>query len=32
MARAAADQGHRFGGAWTEVKLDAVNYYLKFYT
>jgi three-Cys-motif partner protein len=29
---AAADQGHRFGGAWTEVKLDAVNYYLEFYT
>ena len=25
-------QGHRFGGAWTEVKLDAVRYYLEFYT
>jgi three-Cys-motif partner protein len=23
---------HRFGGPWTEVKLDAVEYYLKFYT
>jgi three-Cys-motif partner protein len=33
MARAAvADQGHRFGGAWTEVKLDAVHYYLEFFT
>jgi three-Cys-motif partner protein len=33
MARSAAvDQGHRFGGAWTEVKLDAVNCYLEFYT
>ena len=33
MARAAAaDQGHRFGGAWTEVKLDAIHYYLEFYT
>jgi len=29
---AAADQGHRFGGAWTEVKLDAIHYYLEFYT
>jgi len=26
------DRGHRFGGAWTELKLDAVHYYLKFYT
>lgn len=25
-------QGHRFGGAWTEVKLDAVNNYFKFFT
>lgn len=34
MARAVArlDQGHRFGGAWTELKLEAVNYYLKFFT
>ena len=33
MARSAdSDQGHRFGGAWTEVKLDAVHDYLKFYT
>jgi three-Cys-motif partner protein len=34
VAKAAtvADQGHRFGGAWTEVKLDAVHDYLKFYT
>jgi three-Cys-motif partner protein len=33
MAKATtADQGHRFGGAWTEVKLDAVHYYLQFYT
>ena len=23
---------HRFGGAWTELKLDAVQYYLNFYT
>lgn len=22
---------HRFGGAWTELKLDAVRYYLEFY-
>ena len=29
---AAIDDGQRFGGAWTEVKLDAVNYYLNFYT
>jgi hypothetical protein len=27
-----ADQGHRFGGAWTELKLDAVHYYLGFFT
>jgi three-Cys-motif partner protein len=33
MAKVAAeDPGHRFGGAWTEIKLDAVNYYLQFYT
>ena len=34
MARpaAAGGQGQRFGGAWTEVKLDAVHYYLEFYT
>lgn len=32
MTRAAADRGHRFGGAWTEVKLDAVHYYLRFFT
>jgi three-Cys-motif partner protein len=25
-------RGHRFGGAWTELKLDAVEYYLRFYT
>lgn len=24
--------GHRFGGPWTEIKLDAVEYYLRFYT
>lgn len=29
---ASIDEGQRFGGAWTEVKLDAVNYYLNFYT
>lgn len=23
---------HEFGGAWTELKLDAVEYYLRFYT
>ena len=28
----AKDSGHRFGGAWTEIKLDAVGYYLGFYT
>ncbi len=28
----ARPRGHRFGGAWTELKLDAVNYYLDFYT
>lgn len=27
-----AEQGHAFGGAWTELKLEAVHYYLKFYT
>jgi three-Cys-motif partner protein len=32
MAKEMADQGLRFGGAWTEVKLDAVHYYLQFYT
>jgi three-Cys-motif partner protein len=34
MARPAeaGDQGNRFGGAWTEVKLDAVHYYLEFFT
>lgn len=25
------DQGHRFGGAWTEVKLDAVSDYCEFF-
>lgn len=29
---ASIDEGQRHGGAWTEVKLDAVNYYLNFYT
>ena len=24
--------GHRFGGPWTEIKLDAVQYYLQCYT
>lgn len=24
--------GHRFGGTWTELKLDAVEYYMKCYT
>jgi three-Cys-motif partner protein len=32
MAKTATHQGHRFGGAWTEVKLDAVKYYLGFFT
>lgn len=26
------EKNHKFGGAWTEIKLDAVNYYLDFYT
>ena len=26
------EQGHRFGGVWTELKLDAVHYYLGFFT
>lgn len=26
------DVEHRFGGRWTELKLDAVEYYLRFYT
>jgi three-Cys-motif partner protein len=25
-------EGHLFGGPWTEIKLDAVEYYLRFYT
>jgi len=29
---AVVEQGHRFGGAWTELKLDAVRYYLGFFT
>ena len=29
---ALAEQGHRFGGVWTELKLDAVHYYLGFFT
>lgn len=32
MAAAVVDRGHRFGGAWTELKLDAVHYYLGFFT
>jgi three-Cys-motif partner protein len=34
MSRApvGTDREHAFGGAWTELKLDAVHYYLKFYT
>src|ERR1700754_3655091 len=28
---ATGDQGHRFGGAWTELKLDAVSYYCQFF-
>jgi three-Cys-motif partner protein len=27
-----SDVEHRFGGRWTELKLDAVEYYLRFYT
>lgn len=27
-----ADQGHAFGGAWTELKLAAVSYYFEFFT
>lgn len=26
------EHGHRFGGVWTELKLDAVHYYLGFFT
>lgn len=29
---ATVEQGHRFGGVWTELKLDAVHYYLGFFT
>src|SRR3569623_141767 len=29
---AVLEQGHRFGGVWTELKLDAVHYYLGFFT
>lgn len=32
MAATTVEQGHRFGGAWTELKLDAVHYYLGFFT
>lgn len=28
---ASNDQGHRFGGAWTEVKLDAISDYCQFF-
>lgn len=31
MARS-PENGHKFGGAWTELKLDAVHYYLGFFT
>lgn len=30
-ASATTDQGHRFGGAWTELKLDAVSDYCEFF-
>lgn len=32
MAETVAERGHRFGGVWTELKLDAVHYYLGFFT
>lgn len=32
MTTKSEGQGHRFGGAWTELKLDAVHYYLGFFT
>lgn len=32
MGGGAGEDGHRFGGAWTELKLDAVSNYLGFYT
>lgn len=33
MARSSSNgTDHEFGGPWTELKLDAVEYYLKFYT
>jgi three-Cys-motif partner protein len=32
LMAAQGEQGHRFGGVWTELKLDAVHYYLGFFT
>lgn len=32
MVANVGEHGHRFGGAWTELKLDAVHYYLGFFT
>lgn len=32
MATVVIQQEHRFGGVWTELKLDAVHYYLGFFT
>lgn len=32
MAGSSLNTDHAFGGPWTELKLDAVEYYLKFYT
>lgn len=31
MALVPNDNGHRFGGAWTELKLDAVSDYCQFF-
>jgi three-Cys-motif partner protein len=32
LTRAASGEEHRFGGPWTEIKLDAVEYYWNCYT
>jgi len=32
MATSSIEQGHAFGGAWTELKLSAVSYYFGFFT
>jgi three-Cys-motif partner protein len=32
MASSSIEQGHTFGGVWTELKLSAVSYYFGFFT